>query len=603
MADLEDLNAVGMHLERLHTDGHFTAILPVLDRLASARVCLGDLRKTAIARCVSGLERGCADASVRAKARSLLRSWNRVCALSCDPEAEGQSSPETKRNKWLPDGLCHTVGHNRTASDGDESQGGGCADFGDESCARLTIDASSQSLQQHLRDVYTDQNLSVPTTGGDNAETTNLTVCELSGGNSLMATVSENVNSCAQSGNVNLCAQSGNVDSCAQSGNVNSCAQSGNINSCAQSGNVNSCAQSGNINSCAQSGNVNSCAQSGNIDSCAQSGNVNSCAQSGNVDSCTQSGNVDSCAQSGNVNSCAQALKADTVTGKVNVTRCNRTETDPHANELPEDVNIKPTQACSMQAVREKGIQLLYKGLLGIDTRSVAPSGSCKPFCGSANNIAECPELSRESTETLGSHSLSGDVKSCVVHGSAGERRTGPHIPDSSVVETEPSEEESKGDKTHLIELAKEIERAIFGLHPSVDKKYRACLRSKIANLRHPQNGELAGRVRAGAVSPAQFAAMTPEEMACSELRHLRDSYQQAALREHQLPHRPGGTRTDCVRCRRCGKFNCSVSVVCRGTLFIPGWVRGDSPDEQLMTFLTCEECGEKWYNAGWMVT
>ncbi|CAM9609792.1 unnamed protein product [Lampetra planeri] len=507
MADLEDLNAVGMHLERLHTDGHFTAILPVLDRLASARVCLGDLRKTAIARCVSGLERGCADASVRAKARSLLRSWNRVCALSCDPEAEGQSSPETKRNKWLPDGLCHTVGHNRTASDGDESQGGGCADFGDESCARLTIDASSQSLQQHLRDVYTDQNLSVPTTGGDNAETTNLTVCELSGGNSLMATVSEN------------------------------------------------------------------------------------------------SGNVDSCAQSGNVNSCAQALKADTVTGKVNVTRCNRTETDPHANELPEDVNIKPTQACSMQAVREKGIQLLYKGLLGIDTRSVAPSGSCKPFCGSANNIAECPELSRESTKTLGSHSLSGDVKSCVVHGSAGERRTGPHIPDSSVVETEPSEEESKGDKTHLIELAKEIERAIFGLHPSVDKKYRACLRSKIANLRHPQNGELAGRVRAGAVSPAQFAAMTPEEMACSELRHLRDSYQQAALREHQLPHRPGGTRTDCVRCRRCGKFNCSVSVVCRGTLFIPGWVRGDSPDEQLMTFLTCEECGEKWYNAGWMVT
>uniref|UniRef100_S4RWG0 TFIIS central domain-containing protein n=1 Tax=Petromyzon marinus TaxID=7757 RepID=S4RWG0_PETMA len=314
MAHLEDLNAAGMRLERLHTDGHYTAILQVLDRLASARVCLGDLRQTAIARCVSGLERGCADASVRAKARSLLRSWNRVCALACDPEAEA--------------------------------------------------------------------------------------------------------------------------------------------------------------------------------------------------------------------------------------------------------------------------------------------SGSCKPFCSSANNIAECPELSQESTATLDSQSLSGDVKSCVVHGSASERRTGPHSPDSSVLETEPSEEESKGDKTHLIELAKEIERAIFGLHPSVDKKYRACLRSKIANLRHPQNGELAGRVRAGAVSPARFAAMTPEEMACSELRHLRNSYQQAALREHQLPHRPGGTPTDRVRCRRCGKFNCSVSVVCRGTLFIPGWVRGDSPDEQLMTFLTCEECGEKWYNA-----
>ncbi|KAM4048241.1 transcription elongation factor A N-terminal and central domain-containing protein isoform 1-T5 [Anomaloglossus baeobatrachus] len=150
-------------------------------------------------------------------------------------------------------------------------------------------------------------------------------------------------------------------------------------------------------------------------------------------------------------------------------------------------------------------------------------------------------------------------------------------------------------------EYAKELEESIYILYAGNEKKYRSCVRSKISNLKNPKNMHLKTLIYSGTLNPKTFAGMTALEMASEELRDLRASYTQAGVQEHQLPQRTDGVQTRKIKCRKCERFNCTVTMISRGTLFLPGWVRSANPDEEMMTFAICNECGEQWYHSGWI--
>ncbi|XP_014815681.1 PREDICTED: transcription elongation factor A N-terminal and central domain-containing protein isoform X1 [Calidris pugnax] len=161
------------------------------------------------------------------------------------------------------------------------------------------------------------------------------------------------------------------------------------------------------------------------------------------------------------------------------------------------------------------------------------------------------------------------------------------------------AKDEKESDK--LLELAKEIEGHIFALHAKSDKKYKNCIRSKISNLKNPKSCHLKDNLLSGTLSPKAFAAMTVMEMANDELKQLRALYTESSVLEHQLPQVINGTRTNKIKCKRCEKFDCTVTMIARGTLFLPGWVRNTNPDEQMLTYVICNECGEQWYHSRWI--
>ncbi|XP_054052151.1 transcription elongation factor A N-terminal and central domain-containing protein isoform X2 [Rissa tridactyla] len=161
------------------------------------------------------------------------------------------------------------------------------------------------------------------------------------------------------------------------------------------------------------------------------------------------------------------------------------------------------------------------------------------------------------------------------------------------------AKDEEESDK--WLELAKEIEEHIFALHAKSDRKYKNCIRSKISNLKNPKSCHLKDNLLSGALSPKAFAEMTVMEMASDELKQLRALYTESSVLEHQLPQVINGTQTNKIKCKRCEKFDCTVTMIARGTLFLPGWVRNTNPDEQMLTYVICNECGEQWYHSRWI--
>ncbi|XP_077584526.1 transcription elongation factor A N-terminal and central domain-containing protein [Stigmatopora nigra] len=150
-------------------------------------------------------------------------------------------------------------------------------------------------------------------------------------------------------------------------------------------------------------------------------------------------------------------------------------------------------------------------------------------------------------------------------------------------------------------ELATQVEQHIHCIHSSNQVKYKACIRSKVSNLKNPKNRHLRQGLLSGSLTPEAFARMSAEEMACAELRRQREEYSSRDVSERQLPRGVEGTATRQLRCERCGGSDCSVTQVDRGTLFLPAWVRPGGPDDQAMTFVTCSSCGQQWYHSGWI--
>ncbi|XP_009886065.1 PREDICTED: transcription elongation factor A protein 3-like [Charadrius vociferus] len=131
--------------------------------------------------------------------------------------------------------------------------------------------------------------------------------------------------------------------------------------------------------------------------------------------------------------------------------------------------------------------------------------------------------------------------------------------------------------------MASEIEDHIFQELKSTDMKYRNRVRSRISNLKDPKNPNLRRNVLCGAILPSLIARMTAEEMASDELKELRNTMTQEAIREHQMA-KTGGTVTDLFQCGKCKKKNCTYNQV-----------QTRSADEPMTTFVLCNECGNRW--------
>lgn len=149
--------------------------------------------------------------------------------------------------------------------------------------------------------------------------------------------------------------------------------------------------------------------------------------------------------------------------------------------------------------------------------------------------------------------------------------------------------------------LARDIEHHVHEHHGSSLPKHKACVRSKVANLRNPMSQHLRRGLLSGTLAPEAFAAMSPEEMAGEELRRLRGEYTSRGVSERQLPQGLEGTPTSKLRCQKCSGSDCRVTQVSRGALYLPAWVRPGGPDQDAMTFVTCSSCGQQWYHSGWV--
>ncbi|XP_069080217.1 transcription elongation factor A protein 3-like isoform X3 [Pleurodeles waltl] len=136
---------------------------------------------------------------------------------------------------------------------------------------------------------------------------------------------------------------------------------------------------------------------------------------------------------------------------------------------------------------------------------------------------------------------------------------------------------------TNCEQKAAEIEDYIYKDVKATDMKYRNRVRSRISNLKDPKNPNLRRNVLCGAISAERIAGMTSEEMASDELKELRSTLTQEAIREHQMA-KTGGTQSDFLQCGKCKKKNCTYNQV-----------QTRSADEPMTTFVLCNECGNRW--------
>lgn len=278
-------------------------------------------------------------------------------------------------------------------------------------------------------------------------------------------------------------------------------------------------------------------------------------------------------------------------------------------------------RSCSDGSVKKKAKRLLskWKRQYSKDTRGVKSSGQSEDpelpcrvdargdggvskqgdsHCGSAQSCEEesvkCEEASSSGAkDDLGTLSLPAESSSSSSHLSPVRSKCVQLL--LAALCPEPP------DQREAAELARDIERHVHERHQSSQVKYKACVRSKVANMRNPKNSHLRQGLLSGSLSAEAFAWMSAEEMASAELRRLRAEYSSRGVSERQLPQGVEGTQTQKIHCKRCGGSDCRVTQVSRGALFLPAWVRRGGPDEDAMTFVTCSGCGQQWYHSSWV--
>ncbi|KAI8033226.1 transcription elongation factor S-II [Drosophila gunungcola] len=134
----------------------------------------------------------------------------------------------------------------------------------------------------------------------------------------------------------------------------------------------------------------------------------------------------------------------------------------------------------------------------------------------------------------------------------------------------------------HIKNLAFQLEQAIYDELYDLEVKYKNRIRSRLSNLRDPKNPGLRDKFLRGIISPKQLAKMTPEEMASDELKQMRQQFVQDSIHKAQKAEMAQGTKTDLFKCSRCKKRNCVQ-------------LHTQDGDEPIMTFVMCEECGNRW--------
>lgn len=131
--------------------------------------------------------------------------------------------------------------------------------------------------------------------------------------------------------------------------------------------------------------------------------------------------------------------------------------------------------------------------------------------------------------------------------------------------------------------LAQMLEECIFKEFKNTDMKYKNRIRSRVSNLKDSRNPNLRLNFLCGQLSPARLAVMTSEEMASDEMKKMRQQFTKEGIDSAQLAT-VQGTKTDLLKCGKCGKRNCTYNQV-----------QTRSADEPMTTFVLCNECGNRW--------
>jgi transcription elongation factor S-II len=97
------------------------------------------------------------------------------------------------------------------------------------------------------------------------------------------------------------------------------------------------------------------------------------------------------------------------------------------------------------------------------------------------------------------------------------------------------------------------------------------------------KNPKLRENVLLGIIAPGRIASMSAEEMASDEMKEMRARFTKESIDDHQMAT-TGGTKTDLLKCGKCGKRNCTYNQV-----------QTRSADEPMTTFVFCNECGHRW--------
>jgi len=144
-------------------------------------------------------------------------------------------------------------------------------------------------------------------------------------------------------------------------------------------------------------------------------------------------------------------------------------------------------------------------------------------------------------------------------------------------------EQHDLGGCATIEELADELEDAIYSEFRNTDARYKNRIRSRYSNLKDAKNPQLRSNFIAGAITPAQLAKMTAEEMASDEMKTLRNKLIKESIDDAQLAT-VQGTKTDLLKCGKCKKRNCTYNQI-----------QTRSADEPMTTFVMCNECGNRW--------
>jgi len=138
-------------------------------------------------------------------------------------------------------------------------------------------------------------------------------------------------------------------------------------------------------------------------------------------------------------------------------------------------------------------------------------------------------------------------------------------------------------DQEKCDDLATMLEDEINKLHSNNQMKYKNQVRSRVFNLKDKKNPMLRTNFLLGIITPANLASMTSEEMANDEIRKQRQQFVKKGINDSRLAV-VEGTKTDLLKCGKCGKRNCTYNQL-----------QTRSADEPMTTFVICNECGNRW--------
>jgi len=133
------------------------------------------------------------------------------------------------------------------------------------------------------------------------------------------------------------------------------------------------------------------------------------------------------------------------------------------------------------------------------------------------------------------------------------------------------------------LQIAQEIEGALYMKYKEVSRDYKTKFRSLSFNLKNPKNPELRSSVMQGQISADHLVEMSPQEMASEELKKERQRIADYHLEAAKLIVF-NQTSTDMFKCGKCGK---------RETTYYQMQTR--SADEPMTTFHSCTNCGKRW--------